>query len=322
MDALRNKVFQIETSIIRANLPLTLENVKDKLNDRESSNTLINLINKFDTELRKNITSGQYSESTYLKYQQSDKHIRTYLKSLGKNDITMDNVNPSFIKSYFDYLLTAMQNNSAIMILSKLKRVINYGLSFNYILSDPFIGISFHMEKTETDYLTEAEVNRIALLEIEDKELNQIRDVFVFSCLTGLSYIDCVKLRKRDIHTGLKSRFIIKKRQKTGIEQRIPLLLLPERILEKYHYTLPVPSNQKYNKKLKEIAKLAGITKELHTHVGRHTAATLLLNNKISLEAVAKILGHSDTKMTAHYANLLDSSIETEIEDNLKYKFA
>ncbi|KAA6311486.1 hypothetical protein EZS27_037392 [termite gut metagenome] len=180
MDALRNKVIGIETAILRANLPLTLDNIKDKLNDRESSNILINLINKFDMELRKNIANGQYSESIYLKYQQSDKHIRTYLKSLGKNDITMDNVNSSFIKSYFDYLLTCMQNNSAIMIMSKLKRIINYGLSFNYITSDPIVNISFHMEKTETDYLTEAEVNRIALLDIEDKELNKIRDVFVF----------------------------------------------------------------------------------------------------------------------------------------------
>jgi site-specific recombinase XerD len=322
MEALKNKVFGIETSILKADLPLTLEVIKDKLNDREISNTLIGLINKFDNDLCKQVANNTLTESTYLKYRQNEKHIRAYLKSIGKNDLNVDLINGDFINSYFNYLLTTCKNNTAVGIVGKLKRIIGYGLSFGYIKTDPFQFVSFRKEKSETiQYLTEVEVNKIALLEIEDKELNQIRDIFIFCCLTSLSYIDCVRLRKKHIFTGLKGRWIVINRQKNGNEQRIPLLLTAERILEKYNYVLPVPSNQKYNKRLKEIAQMAGIEMELHSHVARHTSATLLLNNNISIEAVAKILGHSSTVMTNHYAKMLDETVFEQVNTNFQYKF-
>jgi site-specific recombinase XerD len=79
---------------------------------------------------------------------------------------------------------------------------------------------------------------------------------------------------------------------------------------------LPVMSNQKMNAYLKEIADLCGINKRLTTHIARHTCATVvMLANQVSMENVAKILGHSNTKMTQHYAKVLDSSIMRDMKN-------
>ena len=109
--------------------------------------------------------------------------------------------------------------------------------------------------------------------------------------------------------------YLKKQRTKTGVIYIIPLSSTAIEILERYDYSLPIISNQRYNSYLQEIAEICGIGKNLTSHIARHTAATLLLNSGISIDVVAKILGHSNTKMTQHYAKLLDKTvINTKIE--------
>ncbi|KAA6333165.1 Tyrosine recombinase XerD [termite gut metagenome] len=318
LTALKNKCYQIETAFLKSGKPLTLQNLKDRINDIESSNTLFQLFHKFDEELRGKVKSGQFTESTYIKYMQNEKYMKEYLKGMDKKDVNIFEVNGEFVNGFFNYLRTTMQNNSAVMVLSKLKKIVKFGLDFGFMETDPFLHTSFKLEKKEQiNYLTEEEVNRICQLDIEDTELSEMRDIFLFSCLTGLSYIDLFMLRKRHIQKGM----IIKAREKNGKEQRIPLLPFCESILAKYNNRLPIPSNQKFNKKLKEIGALAGIEKKLHSHFGRHTAATLLLNNQISMESVRKVLGHTTVEMTEHYAKMLDETLYVEMNKNLSYKF-
>lgn len=141
-------------------------------------------------------------------------------------------------------------------------------------------------------------------------------------CFTGLAYIDCKLLRKEYVVEDEQgNKWIDTKRFKTGINCKIPLLPVSEHILEKYDYTLPVISNQKMNGYLKELGDICGIKKDLHTHVARHTAATLFLNNNVELNSVSKILGHTNIKMTQRYAKLLDTTILKQM-DVMKTKFA
>ena len=144
--------------------------------------------------------------------------------------------------------------------------------------------------------------------------------LIVFYRFTALAFVDVQQLsREHLIKDNNGALWIRKARQKTSQMCNIPVLSIPQRILRKYEdniecikkgVLLPVISNQRMNAYLKEIADLCGITKRLTTHVARHTAATVVfLANDVSMENVSKILGHSNIRMTQHYARVLDSSI-------------
>ena len=172
-------------------------------------------------------------------------------------------------------------------------------------------------------FLTESEIHRIQSKRMVGR-LEKVRDLFLFQCFTGLSYSDMANLTKDDFNVNNKGQVYVKKtRQKTGVLYLVVLLDDAKRIAEKYDYSLPVLSNQRYNSYLKEIKDLCHISKPLHTHIGRHTAATYLLNKGIPIETVAKILGHSDIKQTQHYAKLLDDSVFQEfkkLESRIEHK--
>lgn len=123
------------------------------------------------------------------------------------------------------------------------------------------------------------------------------------------------QLEERDfLSTEEGLLYIEKRRKKTGV--KFLVVLLPEAlaIARKYDFHLPVISNQRYNSYLKEIATLCGIEKNMHSHIGRHTAATFLLNRGIPMDIVAKVLGHSTTAQTRHYAKLLDETVSREFK--------
>ncbi len=124
-----------------------------------------------------------------------------------------------------------------------------------------------------------------------------------------MAYADLASIGSNDIREQDGIYYIKKNRVKTGIEYVIPLDDVALEILQRYDYKLPVLSNQRYNAYLKEIADICGINKRLTSHLARHTAATLMLNAGISMDVVAKILGHSNTAMTAHYAKMMDKTI-------------
>jgi site-specific recombinase XerD len=178
----------------------------------------------------------------------------------------------------------------------------------------------FKHEETNIEFLTQEELERLIHKEFALPRLAVVRDVFVFCCFSGLAFIDVQQLTPNHlIKDNNGAMWIRKNRQKTGNMCNIPVLSVAQKLIEKYQdhpdctrkgVLLPVMSNQKMNAYLKESADLCGINKKLSTHVARYTCATVvMLANQVSMENVAKILGHSNTKMTQHYAKVLDSSI-------------
>lgn len=169
-------------------------------------------------------------------------------------------------------------------------------------------------------FLTEDELDRIAKKEFVSERLTQVRDIFLFSCFTGLAYVDVKGLKRSDIVPGVDGeQWIFKNRQKTDTPSRIPLLYTAKSIIEKYKHdpqcliegkVMPVPSNQKLNAYLKEIADLCGITKPMTFHTARHTfATTVTLLNGVPMESVSKMLGHTNLRTTQHYAKVLDIKV-------------
>ena len=182
--------------------------------------------------------------------------------------------------------------------------------------------------EVERTALTEYELEKISSKKFSIERLDIVKDIFLFSCYTGLAYADVQKLKRSEITVGIDGeKWIFIKRQKTDSLSRIPLLPAALQILNRYtehpqckykDQVLPVLSNQKMNSYLKEIADACGISKNLTYHIARHTfATTVTLSNGVPIETVSKMLGHRNIKTTQHYAKILDKKISEDYENYL-----
>jgi site-specific recombinase XerD len=190
--------------------------------------------------------------------------------------------------------------------------------------ADPFSNISYHLDEVDLAYLTDEELKKLMNKTFEMERLQQVKDVYVFCCFTGLAFVDVMNLKYTDIEDKNGKLWIKKKRQKTKNWCNIPLLEPALLLMEKYSEhprciangrVLPVITNQKMNAYLKEIATLTGIKKSLSTHTARHTfATTVTLANQVSMEVVSKMLGHSGINMTKKYARVVDDLINRDMQ--------
>lgn len=260
-----------------------------------------------------------YSLSTVLKFEYMLRSLREFIFiTYQRNDYPLERLDYNFICKFELYLKSVRHcnNNSAVNNIKVLKKIAKEAVRLRYIENDPFEHFKYRIEEVDIEFLTEEELRRLAEKEFECERLRRVRDVFLFCCLTSLSYADVATLTQQHIYLdGNGDYWIHKCRVKTKIHANIPLIKPARLILDKYRddsneALLPLPTNQRFNGYLKEIADVCGIKKRLTSHVARFTAATtVLLANNVSIENVAKILGHKDLKMTQHYAMILDKSI-------------
>lgn len=212
-----------------------------------------------------------------------------------------------------------MAQNSSTKHLKLLKKIINLSVTNSYMVFNPFSNYKIEREPVEIDFLDEEELRKIINFETPIPRFEKAKDFFLFGCFTGLSYIDIKTLAPEHFEKDNTGRMWIKKRRvKTSVLSRIPLLPIAKLILDKYKSSgkiLPIQDPADINKYLKDIAILCGINKRITFHTSRHTfASTVTLANNISLEVVSKMLGHTNTRMTTHYAKLLDKCIGEQMD--------
>lgn len=223
----------------------------------------------------------------------------------------MTEINGEFVRAFEFYLKTEKecQQNTVIRYMKCLKKITNLALANEWIAKDPFIGIKFHEKEVIREFLTLEELQTIYQKEFTIERIVLVRDIFIFAAFTGLAFIDVQQLSPEHLVRDDNGNLWIRKpRQKTKNMCNIPLLDIPQEILKKYENhsfrhkkgtLLPVPCNQKMNSYLKEIADLCNIQKKLTMHTARHSYATsVCLANGVSIENVAKMLGHSNIKIT------------------------
>ncbi len=323
LETIKTRLYQIHREFEIDGKRITAKALRDSFYGKdEDSKTLGDVYREHNKKCRA-LIGIDYSRSTVEKFDTSLSHLIEYIQyQYGKDDILLSELNGLFVTDFDFYLKTVRkcQNNSSIKHLKNLKKVVRIALANDWIKKDPFFGIQFKHEETHVEFLTQEELERIMNKEFELPPLELVRDIFVFCSFTALAFIDVKNLTPDHLMKDNNGALWIRKpRQKTGNMSNIPVLSVTKKLIDKYKYhpeciekgvLLPVLSNQKLNSYLKEIADLCGIKKKLTTHVARHTAATIVfLANNVSMENVAKILGHSSTKMTQHYAKVLDSSI-------------
>lgn len=321
----RIKLYQIFCELEQQNRSVTAHLLQELFFGQkkpEEVRTLLGTMQEHNDQCRA-LVGTDYALITVRRYESCRRYLAELIRQrYGKEDLPLAEVNGELVRAFAFYLKTekGCQQNTVIRYMKCLKKITNLARANDWMAKDPFLGIRFHEKEVVREFLTMDELQTIYRKEFPLERLTLVRDVFIFAAFTGLAFIDVQQLAPEHIVRDNNGNLWIRKpRQKTKNMCNIPLLDIPQEILRKYadHPTcrkkgvlLPVPCNQKMNSYLKEIADICMIRKNLTTHCARHSYATsVCLANGVSLENVAKMLGHSNIKMTQHYARVLDSSI-------------
>lgn len=335
IESIRSRIFQIHRELESDGRDITVETVRNKyFGVDEERKTLLEVFAEHNTEARSLIGKG-YVDKTVQRFETTARYLSEFIKAeYNLSDIALKELDLAFIRK-FDVFLKVEKNcaqNSAITRLKNLKKITRIAFSNDWMQKDPFVTYRFKFDETNPEFLSKEELDTLIQKEFPIQRLEAVRDIFAFCCFTGLAFTDIQQLKPEHlVKDNDGSMWIRKNRQKTKNMCNIPLLNTACQLIEKYknypecqkkNIIFPVPSNQRMNSYLKEIADVCGISKKLTTHVARHTCATVvMLANNVSLKNVAKILGHSNTRTTEHYAKVLDSSILRDVK-GVDEKFA
>jgi site-specific recombinase XerD len=332
---LKLKTFTIHRELELSGKLFTARLIMNKLyHVEDDKRTLLRIFRKHNEDCRK-LIGIDYVEITIRRFDNCCKYLGVLIQQkFGKADINLNEIDGEFIRDFEMFLKIerGCQQNTVIRYMKCFKKIVNLAIANEWMTKNPFAGIKFQAKEVIKEVLTKEEIERIMAKQFDMERLEYVRDVFMFCCFSGLAYVDVNNLRAEHITKDNDGDVWIRKtREKTDNMCNIPLLKIPQMIIEKYKDNplcirsgrlLPVTSNQKMNSYLKEIATRCDIKKNLTTHTARHTYATVVcLANGVSMENVAKMLGHSDLRMTQHYAKVMDSSIKrdmTNVEQALK----
>lgn len=291
----------------------------------QNATTLLQVCDRFIEDYTDLLKTEQCCRETYLRYKLTRNRLAEFMQARYRlPDMAVKEMHPRFATDFdrwlrMNYRLT---NNSTMKLMRQLKTMLHVGYLNGWSKNDPLAGYKLHFEKVDRGYLTDEELDRLANKVFAMKRLEVIRDLFLFSCYTGLAYIDLKHLSADMLRRWPDGNlWIDTKRQKTDVPVHVRLLDIPIRLIEKYGGTteggllFPVPSNQKVNSYLKEIASVCGIDKDLTFHMARHTfATTVTLANGVPIETVSKMLGHTNIQTTQIYARVIDTKINNDME--------
>jgi len=331
LDILKSNVLVLENKLALSRESFDAIDIKNLLTGANTTERyLIPIFEEHNSKIEK-LLGKEYAPATLKNFKTCLAHLKEFLwKFHKKSDIDIQKLEPSFLND-FDFFLRAkpnINNNSAVKHTKNLSKILKLCYQNNWIEKDLVIFYKGKFQEVNVNFLTEEEIKTIKNKDFIGKGLNLVRDIFIFSCYTGLAYIDIFNLTKEQITIDVDGNFwIMTNRQKTGTNSNIPLLPIAEEIIRKYENhplvsnsgkLLPVYSNQKVNEYLKTIADNCNINKKLTFHCARHTfATTVTLSNNVSMESVSKMLGHKSIKTTQHYAKILDKKVSEDM-NNLK----
>jgi site-specific recombinase XerD len=331
MESLRSRIYNIQKDLKDHNEAVSIDNVRDRFYEKQKKvkdSKMLKEVFEFHNDQIKALVGKDYSKETLKRYNTAKKHVFEYLeKKYNLQDIELKKLNYEFITGLENFLKIERNcnHNSTMKYIKNFKTVVNMAVKYEWLDRDPFSKFSCKTLPVERGFLTPDELKTIEDAEINIPRIEQIRDVFVFCCYTGLAHVDVLKLKKENMYKGIDgSQWININRTKTDTNSRIPLLSKAASIIEKYinhpvvlagSGLLPTSSNQKTNAYLKEVATKCGITKNLTFHLARHTfATTVTLTNGVPIETVSFMLGHKNLRTTQIYSKV----VELKVSDDMK----
>ena len=324
------KLFEHYRELLAHNIFMSAEDIKNAyLGLEKQQHSLLELIDYHNTHLKDALEWG-----TLKNYFTTQNYVKEFLaERLRKKDIYLSQLSYQFITGLEMFLKNyrpkdhrkPMGQNTVMKHIERLRKMINLAIKNEWIEKDPFQKFKLKFEKKDRGYLTKEELRRIEEKDFRLERLNQTRDIFVFSCYTGLSYAEVYDLKTEHIVMGLDGeKWINGQRKKSKEWFKVPLLPQAQKIIERYQdnvvaqangKVLPVYTNQKTNSYLKEIGYLCEVNKNLTYHLARHTfATTVTLSNGVPIESVSKMLGHTSLRTTQIYAKV----VEQKLSDDMK----
>jgi site-specific recombinase XerD len=273
-------------------------------------------------------------QSTLTHYYVTQRYLIKFIEAnYNCSDIYLNELNYKFVKDFEVFLRNhkpkenqkPIMNNGVVKHIVRLRKMVNLAVNLHWIYGDPFSTYKLKVQKVNREHLSERELELIEVKDFNIERLNMVRDLFVFACYTGLSYIDLINLTAANIVANEDGeRWIRTCREKTSIPVSVPLLPQALAILDNYKFNeralaggkvFPVISNQKVNSYLKEIAFRSSIDKNITFHLARHTfATTVTLSNGVPIETVSKILGHTKIATTQIYAKVVEKKLKEDMK--------
>lgn len=329
LDQVKNRVYTAYDELIKEKAFICSQSIKARfLGEDNEEYSLLTLIDYHNTQMSESLTYG-----TLKNYFTTQKYIKLFLTKKRKvQDIYLSQLTYRFVIDFEKFLRSyvpldhqkQMENNTVMKHIQRLRKMVTLAYKMEWIDKDPFIKFKPTYIKNEREFLREDELQKIIEKEFDIERLILVKDLFIFSCYTGLSYIDVMQLNEDNIALGIDGgKWIITNRQKTHNKVKIPILPLAEELIIKYQGHIktkktktlfPNISNQKLNSYLKEIADLSGVKKNLTFHIARHTfATTITLSNGVPIETVSKLLGHSKIATTQIYAKVIERKVSQDM---------
>lgn len=296
----------------------------------EEEHSLMSMFDYHNSEMKNVLEWG-----TLKNYNATKNYFQLYLKeALHTSDIYLSDLNYRFLAGFQKFMREhepllpkkPCGQNTVMKHIERLRKIVNLAIKNEWLERDPFIKFQASFIRKERLFLTADELAAIEARDYSIVRLQHAKDMFVFSCYTGLSYIDAFNLTPQNLNIGIDGAYWITTcRKKTDQPVRIPLLPKALEIIEKYKNhpyviangkLLPVYSNQKMNAYLKEIADLCSIEKPLTFHIARHTfATTVTLTNGVPIETVSKLLGHTSIRTTQIYAKVIEKKVSDDMRN-------
>jgi site-specific recombinase XerD len=335
LDAMEFRIYEIYKDLTASGSDISGEIIKAKyLGISERPRMLVEIYEQHNQQFAE-LVGKEFSEGTLKRFKTCKASIQGFLQWKYKAcDLDIKKLGFEFVNDYEFYLrsIKNCSHNTAMGYVKKLKKIVRQCVAKDWLDKDPFMSYKVKIRETHRAYLSEEELQTLTTKEFSMARLDQVKDIFLFSCFTGLAYSDVMKLSPSDITIGIDGeKWVYTTRTKTDTASRIPLLPKAQEIINKYskhpkaisaNKLLPTLSNQRLNSYLKEIADVCGFNKELTFHCARHTfATTVTLTNGVPIESVSKMLGHKSLRTTQHYAKILDKKVSEDMSV-LRSKFS
>jgi site-specific recombinase XerD len=331
VDQTKRNVLNMQQEMLLKGRSIDIFYLKERLTRYNGTNNNLDplFLEMFDLviERKKAIGGDGNKVATLQKYKRCRAHLSAFIQGRYKRqDIRFDELKGGFLEDFEFYIRTRGEcsHNTTMKYIQTLRSIFNHARARGITQLDPFLNFKISLKEVNREFLSEDELQLIIASSMSSKYLEVAKDMFLFACFTGLSYIDLKNLKGDQIVKENDTYWIRTRRQKTNVTSNIPLLEFAQRIILKHHSELgalpnqdkviPLISNQKANKALKKIASTCGITKTLTFHIARHTFATsVTLSNGVPIESVSKMLGHKRIVTTQHYAKLIDQKVKDDM---------
>lgn len=329
LNSLRAQITMIVNKLVLDGIPFNIHTIKDRLSGKEHKN--ITLLQGCDIYI--NMMKGlplEYAKPTLIKYTNTKLRLSEFMKSkYNRTDLFLYELNLDFIRDFEIFLKQKFTNSQTTCYkhYQRFTRMIRYCQQKGYLQKYPFDDYKIKLPRKEVEFLTIEEINKIENHHFDIERLEIVKDLFIFSCYSGLAFMEVSNLTEDNLYIGNDGEVWLKMvRQKTKKEFKVPLLPKALQIIEKYkdhplsmrrRKLLPIPSNQRFNGYIQEVGDICGIKKKLHHHLARKSfSVSIALANNVPIESLSRMLGHASVAVTLQaYASITDEKISEDFRN-------